>query len=1287
MFGLKVIQPIRQPVALFLVFLLTLIGSESLFQKKPTVTPQKAEATYQFTPTGGALVTGTAPNVLGATTASTEGVNMGDYRGALADDNLHFGVTSTAGGYNAYLDLGEVELNGANKMIIQTEFDLDATIPTTLVQICDWVSSTGVNSAADSECTNGGWRNLNLNDTVINTATPSVFDWQIYNGYWNTSATAPIDTPLTNFVDGTVGVRIRYYSTVSSAASIVNIDYLRVFAVVNPIYSASGVTQISGGAPTGDYSMATIGGVGQTGSDDVRFQVPGTAGTISDFYFSHTNVKTYIGANTILVRAEYSCSVATGNIIPKIYNFTTASWENLSNTNIACSTTDATIRGWAKNASNIADYVVDGEIRVGWAGSSVGTHALRVDRQYIMLGTTNTDGTPEISFGTNSANSVDNTRSYDETGTLNTWSILAADESNTQAFSSYALDGDNDATVEEAVSANINFDVTVPHNTAVAGVFYAARFTSGNAGNTVGIGLKDYSGLTGTIGGWSAVGATAVGSQVYTDNITVGTVVAAGGVAGFQNNPEDYVDTLNNKINMRLRTTASGATANNAITQWDFAMVSMQWVEDPDHASATYQFTPTGGALVTGTAPNVLGATTASTEGINVGDYRGAIADDNLHFGISSTASGYNAYLDIGNVQLNGANKMIIQTEFDLDATIPTTLVQICDWVSSTGVHNAADSECTGGGWRNLNLNDTLINTATPTTYDWQIYDGYWNTSATAKIDTPLTNFVDGTNKVRIRYYSTVSSAASLVHIDYLRVFAVVNPIYSASGATQITGGTVAGDYSLATLGGLGQTGADNVYFRVPGTAGSISDFYMSFTDVKTYAGANTILVRAEYSCSATGINHRPKIYNFTTPGWEDLTTASLACATADSLNGWAKNNVTISDYVSNGEVRIGWRGLANGTQEIRLDRLHIMLGTTNTDGTSEISFGSNSANSVTNTRDLDMTGTTNTWSILAADESNTQAFSSYANDGDNDVNVEEAVAANQNFDVTVPTNAAVAGIFYAARFTSGNAGNTIQLGLKDYSGLTGTTGGWSAVGATAVGTQVYTDNITVGTVVATGGVAGFQNNPEDYVDTLNNKMNLRLRTTVSGATTNNAITQWDFAMVSMQWVEVPFVETISFALSDNTVGFGTLNASAARYATGDGLGSAVSTDIAHTISASTDATGGYVIAMSGDTLTCTACGGDSIDAIGATAVASAVGTEQFGMRIATSTGNGTLYAPYNSASLWAFDTAAFPGLIASGTGDSVLTTYPLRYIGNISGLTKDGSYTSTITYTVTGTF
>jgi hypothetical protein len=1273
------IQQLKSLAILIVVFALALMGIDSFFQGKVTPLPQKAEATYQFNPTGGTIVTGSNPAILGATAASTEGVNMGDYRGALADDNLHFGITSTTGGFNAYLDLGEVVLNGANKMIIQTEFDLDATIPTTLVQICDWVSSTGVSNAADGECTGGGWRNLNLNDVAINTATPSTYDWEIYNGYWHSSATGRIDTPLSNFVDGTIGVRIRYYST-TNTTSLVNIDFLRAYAVVNPIYSASGATLITGGTIAGDYSMATLGGVTQTGSDNTYFRVPGTAGSISDFYLSFTDVRTYIGANTILVRAEYSCSATGINHRPKIYNFTTASWEDLTTASIACATGDAT-NGWALNASNIADYVQDGEVRVGWRGLANGTQEIRLDRLHIMIGTTNSDGVSEISFGSNSANSVTNTRDLDMTGTSNTWSILAADESNTQAFASYGLDGDNDVNVEEAVAANMNFDVTTPLNTQVAGTFFASRHMAGTGG-TVQVAMEDYSGLTGTNGGWTLLGATGATTQTYTDNITVATA-ANGGVAGLVTNPEDYIDSLNNRINLKLRTTAPGATANNSVAQWDFAMVSIQWVEDADHASATYQFNPSNGAIVTGSNPAILGATAATTEGVNMGDYRGALGDDNLHFGITSTTGGYNAYLDIGNVQLNGANKMIIQTEFDLDATIPTTLVQICDWVSTTGVNNAADAQCTGGGWRNLNLNDTAINTATPTAYDWQIYNGYWSTSATARIDTPLTNFVDGTNKIRIRYYSTTNTT-SLVNIDYLRVFPVINPVYSASGATQISGGTPVGDYSMATMAGAGLTGSEDTRFRVPGTAGSISDFYLSFTDVRTYVGANTILVRGEYSCSAATGSLTPKIYNFNSAAWENLPAAAIACNATDATNAWAKNNVTISNYVSNGEVRVGWFTSTNGTHEIRLDRVYIMIGTTNTDGTSEISFGSNSANSVTNTRDLNMTGTANTWNVLTDDESNTQGFASYGLDGDNDVNVEEASAMNMNFDVTLPTNTALTGIYYASRHMAGTAG-TVQLGLKDYSGFTGTTGGWSLVGAGATTALVYTDNITVGTVVPTGGVAGFQNNPEDFIDTVTEEMNMALKTTSSGATTNNSIRQWDFAMVSIQWVEVPFVETVTFSMSDNTIGFGSLSQAAVRYATGDTLGSASEVE-AHTLTTSSDATGGYAISLTGNTLTCADCGGATVTAIGASAVASAVGTEQFGTRATVTSGNGTVASPYNGSN-WAFDTSSFPDAFATGGGDSVTSIFSVRYLSNIAPVTENGSYASSLTYVVTGTF
>ena len=159
--------------------------------------------------------------------------------------------------------------------------------------------------------------------------------------------------------------------------------------------------------------------------------------------------------------------------------------------------------------------------------------------------------------------------------------------------------------------------------------------------------------------------------------------------------------------------------------------------------------------------------------------------------------------------------------------------------------------------------------------------------------------------------------------------------------------------------------------------------------------------------------------------------------------------------------------------------------------------------------------------------------------------------------------------------------------------------------------------------------------------------------------------------------------QTISFSLSDNTIGFGSLFAVQARYATGDTLGASADSTDAHTMSIASNATGGYVVTLSGNTLT---SGANTITAIGASAVASSVGTEQFGMRLGVNSGTGAVTSPYNTAN-WALDTAAFPDLVASGAGDSVTTVFGARYIGNTTAVTEIGSYASTLTYTVTATF
>jgi len=250
---MKVPRLYHKKIAIFLIILLSVVSGFHIEIKKENneikIEPKAAnpvKATYQFTPTGGQLVTGTAQTIVSATAASNEGVNTGSWKGTMGDDDYHWSIASTTGGYDMQLVLGGVQLNGANTIMIQSEFDLDATAPSTLVQICDWVTSTSVDNAADAQCTTGGWRTVNNTKTGITTTTPTAYHWQIYDGYWSNGSDAPVSTPLTNFINGSNEVRIRYYSA-TNTTSVVSIDFLRVFAVINSVYSAADTTNLGSG--------------------------------------------------------------------------------------------------------------------------------------------------------------------------------------------------------------------------------------------------------------------------------------------------------------------------------------------------------------------------------------------------------------------------------------------------------------------------------------------------------------------------------------------------------------------------------------------------------------------------------------------------------------------------------------------------------------------------------------------------------------------------------------------------------------------------------------------------------------------------------------------------------------------------------------------------------------------------------------------------------------------------------------------------------------------------------
>jgi len=158
--------------------------------------------------------------------------------------------------------------------------------------------------------------------------------------------------------------------------------------------------------------------------------------------------------------------------------------------------------------------------------------------------------------------------------------------------------------------------------------------------------------------------------------------------------------------------------------------------------------------------------------------------------------------------------------------------------------------------------------------------------------------------------------------------------------------------------------------------------------------------------------------------------------------------------------------------------------------------------------------------------------------------------------------------------------------------------------------------------------------------------------------------------------------ESLTFTLSDNTIGFGTLSASDDYFATGDTNGSATETE-AHTVVVGTNAANGYTLSITGTTLD---AGTPDITAIGSSNTASSVGTEQFGLRVDESGGSGTVSAPYADTG-FAFDTAAFPDELATASGASANTTYSVRYIANIAANTEAGSYSATITFIASANF
>jgi hypothetical protein len=187
--------------------------------------------------------------------------------------------------------------------------------------------------------------------------------------------------------------------------------------------------------------------------------------------------------------------------------------------------------------------------------------------------------------------------------------------------------------------------------------------------------------------------------------------------------------------------------------------------------------------------------------------------------------------------------------------------------------------------------------------------------------------------------------------------------------------------------------------------------------------------------------------------------------------------------------------------------------------------------------------------------------------------------------------------------------------------------------------------------------------------------------------------TQTDDTVVITAEVE-PYINFQITGTADYTVDFGTLTSAAAKFATDASGGSLVET-AAHTMTADTNATGGYTLSViNGDSVaqpagTLTSGAGDTITAIGA-ATASAAGTEQFGMRLTTTGGSvaATISAPYNGAAgTYGGGAELATTTVATVTGPTTPNSYSAFYVANVAPTTESGYYETSRTFIAVGNF
>lgn len=285
------------------------------------------------------------------------------------------------------------------------------------------------------------------------------------------------------------------------------------------------------------------------------------------------------------------------------------------------------------------------------------------------------------------------------------------------------------------------------------------------------------------------------------------------------------------------------------------------------------------------------------------------------------------------------------------------------------------------------------------------------------------------------------------------------------------------------------------------------------------------------------------------------------------------------------------------------------------------------------------------------------------------------------SFNFTLPSSGVIKSASFAA-CTSASGSCTPAPGfsasastLSEQPTNLGSASGWTANTATANELRIV--NSGNSTAPTGSQTVNFSNvtNP----NTTNSTFYIRV-TTFSDSAWTDQIDTGSVATSTAGQVTVSVIidEAITFTLASSSVALSTPTVAS----TGSGTSS---------MTISTNATNGYTVGYSGDTLK---SGLNSIPAM-SSPTTSTVNSRQFGINLMNNTtpavgvaksgsGTGTPSAGYNTANQFKFNSS---DIVASASTPTNTNTFTTSYIANMDGTTAAGVYSTVLTYTATANF